>query len=104
MIGAEVNPVTNEAPSTIDRKKHLRLSGVKNKDLLEVEIIKGNKKPEYYEHLSRSLGFLDVKDMAKTAIKYNNPKRLIYAINISSSVSFERVPKAKIIDKGMNQL
>ncbi len=77
MIGAEVKPDTNEAPSEIDRKKHLRLSGVKNKDLLEVEIIKGNKKPEYYEHLSRSLSFLDVKDMAKTAIKYNNPKALI---------------------------
>ncbi|MHA1727990.1 MAG: vWA domain-containing protein [Promethearchaeota archaeon] len=50
---------------------------VSDKDLLKVEIIKGRKKPEYYEHLSQTLGFKDIKDMADLAIKYNNPKALI---------------------------
>jgi len=56
----------------------LRFSGnIKDKDLLKVEIIKGNKKPEYYEHLSRTLGFLEIKEMTKTAIEHNNPKAVI---------------------------
>jgi Mg-chelatase subunit ChlD len=57
---------------------HLRLSGkVKNKDLLEAEIIRGKMKPEYYEHLSRSMGYLDIKSLTETAIKYNNSKAVM---------------------------
>jgi Mg-chelatase subunit ChlD len=62
----------------LDRKNNLRLSGkIKDKDLLEMQIIKGDKKPEYYEHLSRSLGFLEIKDMTRIAIQYNNPTAVL---------------------------
>ncbi|MBD3352036.1 MAG: VWA domain-containing protein [Candidatus Lokiarchaeota archaeon] len=36
------------------------------------EIYRGKQKPEYYEHLSRTLGFLDVKDMTRLAMAEDN--------------------------------
>lgn len=81
MIGAEVKaPDTDEA--LLERKHFLRLSGkIKNSDLLKAEIIKGNKKPDYYEHLSKSLDFLEVKDLTKTAIEYKNTDAIMALLN-----------------------
>jgi len=42
-----------------------------------MQIIKGDKKPDYYEHLSRTLGFLEIKDMTRIAIQYNNPTAVL---------------------------
>lgn len=75
MIDAKAPPEADEAP--LDSRNHLRLSGnIKDKDIFKVEIIRGNKKPQYYEHLSKNLSYLDIKELAADAIKHDNPSAL----------------------------
>ena len=45
---------------------------IKDKDILRSQIVTGHKKPEYYEQLSRTMGFLDVKELTKLAMEEDN--------------------------------
>jgi hypothetical protein len=71
-IKAEVISSTDEA--VLDRNKDsLRIPNrSSNKDLMSAAIIKGGKKPKFYENLSKSLPFTEVKDLTTLAIKQQN--------------------------------
>lgn len=45
---------------------------MKDKDILRSQIVGGHKKPEFYEQLSRTMGFLDVKELTKLAMEKDN--------------------------------
>jgi Mg-chelatase subunit ChlD len=73
-INAEEKIETDEA--LLDRDKNtLRITNrSSNKDLMSAAIIKGGKKPKFYENLSKSLPFTEIKDMTRLAVKEQNPQ------------------------------
>ncbi len=71
-LDAEEFIPTDEA--LLDRKKDtLRIPNrSSNKDLMSAAIIQGGKKPKFYENLSKSLPFTEIKDLTSLAVKEQN--------------------------------
>ncbi|MHA1871112.1 MAG: vWA domain-containing protein [Promethearchaeota archaeon] len=68
----------DEAIPALERKKFISFGRrLNDEEYVKAEIIRGGKKPEYYEYLSKSLGYLEVKRATETAIKYNNPEAVL---------------------------
>ncbi|MBN2155014.1 MAG: VWA domain-containing protein [Candidatus Lokiarchaeota archaeon] len=77
LIAAKVSSPTDEAE--LDREKDtLRIPNrTSNKDLMSAAIIRGSQKPSYYENLSKSLPFTEIKEMTSLAIQHQNPKAIM---------------------------
>ncbi len=71
-LKAEVSGPTDEA--LLDRTKDtLRIPNrSSNKDLMSAAIVKGGKKPKFYENLSKSLPFTEVKELTSLAVREQN--------------------------------
>ncbi len=61
----------------IKSAERLRLSNIKDKDLLQHEIVRKKASQSGYKRLSDHLGFKDIKDMTNLAIRRNNIEALM---------------------------
>ncbi|TFG19606.1 MAG: VWA domain-containing protein [Promethearchaeota archaeon] len=76
-INAKVDISTDEAQ--LERQKDtLRIPNrSSNKDLMSAAIIKGGQKPKFYENLSKSLPFTEIKDLTSLAIQNQNAEAVM---------------------------